>query len=148
MIYSEWIYAYCTTVFVVFVTSCTIDARYSLEDYRNRRIECKSKDLYLYAYYSSRKIRSEYDSVYYGMNILRNIAGSIFFPYHIISYILPYVLYNIFSCDKTLPIDEKPGVKCPDIPIIEQSDPQNQCDTKSLDSNEEQILFSPGTVVF
>ena len=169
--FTEWTYGYWTTVLTVFVVSCTLDAKRSLEDYRKKKIENKSDGMFLDVYHSWRNVRSEYDSIYYGMNIVNNVIGSVFFPWHIISYVLPHFLFSVFSCAPDPPMKEREkydlskifgnlnehivDVNCskpPPVPIPRDKD--WDCETKSeqeekLDDEEEEILYNPpGRLIF
>ncbi len=168
--FNEWTYGYWATVLTVFIVSSTLDAKRSLEDYRKKKIETKSDGMFLDVYHSWRNVRSEYDSIYYGMNIINNVIGSVFFPWHIISYVLPHFLYCVFSCAPDPPVKErekygiskmfgnlnehKVDVNCfkpRPVPIPFDKDCGCDCDCESKseqvkkpeDEEEEEILYNP-----
>lgn len=165
--FNEWTYGYWTTVLAVFVVSCALDAKRSLEDYRKKKIENKSDGMFLDVYHSWRNVRSEYDSIYYGMNIVNNVIGSVFFPWHVISYVLPHFLYSVFSCAPDPPVKEREkyglskifgdlneselGSNCfkPHAPDPDLCDKNYGCESKSEqeeklnDEQEEEILYDP-----
>lgn len=164
-IYGYWIYGYMTTSLIDFVVSCTLDAKLSLDDYRRVKIKCMKNDIYPDTH-AWRNIRSEYYSIYYGMNTVNNAIGSLFFPWHMISYVLPHILYITLSCvPPDPPVRERDlnqselGPNCSRPPALDlvscdkdcicDSESKSEQKEKSDDEEEEEILYNPpGRLIF